>query len=80
MKAKSANLVVCVEMVSFYVGCLFFVWVLINTDVVVVAKIGDRAVGAGPAGSAAAGPIFGQPTRAKVPYELRRVVQFLLQE
>ena len=30
-----------------------------------------RAVGAGPAGPAAAGPIFGQLTRAKMPYELR---------
>ena len=37
-------------------------------------------VGTGPAGPAAAGPIFGQPTRANMLYELRRVVQFLLQE
>ena len=28
----------------------------------------NRAVGAGPAGPAAAGPIFGQLTRAKMPY------------
>ena len=39
-----------------------------------------RAVGTGPAGPAATRPIFGQPTRAKMPYELQRVVQFLLQE
>ena len=38
----------------------------------------SRAVGAGPAGPAAAGPIFGQLTRAIMPYELRRVVQLLL--
>ena len=37
-----------------------------------------RAVGAGPAGPAAAGPIFGQLTRAKMPYELWWVVQLLL--
>ena len=37
----------------------------------------NRAVGTGPA---AAGPIFGQPTRAKVPYKLWQVVQFLIQE
>ena len=30
----------------------------------------NRAVVAGPAGPAAAGPIFGQLTRAKMPYEL----------
>ena len=36
-----------------------------------------RAVGAGPAGPAAAGPIFGQAC-AKMPYELRRVVQLFL--
>ena len=35
----------------------------------------DRAVGAGPA---AVGPIFGQLTRAKMPYELWWVVQLLL--
>ena len=34
-----------------------------------------RAVGAGPVGPAAAGPIFGPLTRAKMPYELRRVVR-----
>ena len=38
----------------------------------------DRAVGAGPAGPAAVGPIFGQLTRAKMPYELWWVVQLLL--
>ena len=37
-----------------------------------------RAVGAGPAGPAAAGLIFGQLTRAKMPYELWWVVQLLL--
>ena len=37
-----------------------------------------RAVGAGPAGPAAAGSIFCQLTRAKISYELRRVVQLLL--
>ena len=37
-----------------------------------------RAVGAGPAGPAAAGPIFGQLTRVKMPYELWQVVQLLL--
>ena len=37
-----------------------------------------RAVGAGPAGPAAAGPIFGQLTRAKMLYELWWVVQLLL--
>ena len=36
-----------------------------------------RAVGAGPAGPAAAVPIFGQLTRAKMPYELWWVVQLL---
>ena len=34
----------------------------------------NRAVGAGPAGPAAAGPIVGQLTRVKMPYELRQVV------
>ena len=34
-----------------------------------------RAVGAGPAGPAAAGPIFGQLIRAKMPYELRSVAR-----
>ena len=38
-----------------------------------------RAVGAGPAGPATAGAIFSQLTRAKMLYELQRVVQFLLQ-
>ena len=38
----------------------------------------DRAVGAGPAGPEAAGPIFGQLTHAKMPYELWWVVQLLL--
>ena len=37
-----------------------------------------RAVGAGPADPAAAGPIFGQLTRAKMPDELRRVVQLIV--
>ena len=37
-----------------------------------------RAVGAGPAGPAAAGPIFGQLTRTKMQYELWWVVQSLL--
>ena len=37
-----------------------------------------RAVGAGLAGPAATGPIFGQLTRAKMPYELWRVVQLLM--
>ena len=37
-----------------------------------------RAVGAGPAGPAAAVPIFGLLTRAKMPYELWWVVQLLL--
>ena len=36
-----------------------------------------RAVGTGPT---AAEPIFGQPIHAKIPYELRQVVKFLLQE
>ena len=39
-----------------------------------------RALGTGLAGSAAAGPIFGQPTCAKIPYELRCVVHFLLKQ
>ena len=39
-----------------------------------------RAVGTGPADPAAAGPIFGQPTHAKMLYEFRQLVQFLLQE
>ena len=38
----------------------------------------DKAVGAGPAGPAAAGSIFGQLTRAKIPYELWWAVQLLL--
>ena len=38
----------------------------------------SRAVGAGPAGPAAVGPIFGRLTRAKMPYELWWVVQLLL--
>ena len=33
-----------------------------------IQYIQSRAVGAGPAGPAAAGPIFGQLTRAKMPY------------
>ena len=37
-----------------------------------------RAVGAGPEGPAASGPIFGELTRAKMPYVLRRVVKFFL--
>ena len=45
---------------------------------VVLELIIIRAVGADPAGPAAAGPIFGQLTRAKMPYELRWVVQLLL--
>ena len=36
-----------------------------------------RAVGAGPAGPAAAGPIFGQLTRTKMPDELWWFVQLL---
>ena len=39
-----------------------------------------RAVGAGPAGPAAAGPIFGQLTRAKMPYEVWWAVELLLQK
>ena len=38
----------------------------------------SRAVEAGPASPAATGPIFGQLTRAKMPYELWWVVQLLL--
>ena len=40
-----------------------------------------KAVGTGPAGPAAAGPIFGQPInpRKNAVHELRRGVQFLLQ-
>ena len=43
-----------------------------------VALVSNRAVGAGPAGPAAAGPIFGQLTRAKMPYELWWIVELLL--
>ena len=39
-----------------------------------------RAVGTGPADPAGAGPIFGQPTHAKMLYEFWQLVQFLLQE
>ena len=38
----------------------------------------SRAIGVGQAGPAAAGPIFGQLNCAKMPYELRRVVQLFL--
>ena len=38
---------------------------------------GGRAIGTGPA---ATEPIFGQPTQAKLLYELQQVVKFLLQE
>ena len=37
---------------------------------------GHRAVGAGPAGPAATGPIFGQLTHAKIPCELWWIIQF----
>ena len=37
-----------------------------------------RAVGAGPADPVATGPIFGQLTHAKMPYELWLVVPLLL--
>ena len=39
--------------------------------------LGSQTVGAGPAGPAAARPIFGQLTRVKMPYELWWVVQLL---
>ena len=37
-----------------------------------------RTVGAGQEGPAVSGPIFGELTRAKMPYVLRRVVQVFL--
>ena len=40
--------------------------------VIMVHSFYYRAVGAGPAGPAAAGPMFGQPTRAEMPYKFRR--------
>ena len=44
---------------------------MFNNDIwLLTALVICRAVGAGPAGPVAAGPIFGQLTRAKMPYEL----------
>ena len=50
--------------------CMLFKQLQAECLVYVTAISHNRAVGAGPAGPAAAGPIFGQLTRAKIPYEL----------
>ena len=51
---------------------------VVSTTIEFVINTNYRAVGTGPAGPAAAGPIFGQLTHPKVPYELWWVVQLLL--
>ena len=56
---------------------LLTVWMLIPTCMVVGVKCGEAKTSWL---VIVAGPIFSQPTCAKMPYELKWIVQFLLQE